>query len=43
MKKTTKKSSTKASHKKPVKNLEVKPAKGATVLGGCGTGMTKLV
>jgi hypothetical protein len=34
MKKTTKKSPSKASHKKAVKNLEVKPAKGRTVRGG---------
>jgi hypothetical protein len=34
MKKTTKKSLSKASHKKAVKNLEVKPAKGDTVRGG---------
>ena len=34
MKKTTKKSPSKASHKKAVKNLDVKPAKGGTVRGG---------
>jgi type VI protein secretion system component Hcp len=37
MKKTTKKSPSKASHKKAVKNLEVKPAKGGTVRGGRGS------
>lgn len=34
MKKTTKKSASKASHKKTVKDLDVKPAKGGTVRGG---------
>jgi hypothetical protein len=34
MKKTTKKSPSKASHKKAIKNLVVKPAKGGTVRGG---------
>jgi hypothetical protein len=34
MKKTTKKSPSKPAHKKAVKNLEVKPAKGGTVRGG---------
>lgn len=32
--KTTKKSPSKAAHKKAVKDLEVKPAKGGTVRGG---------
>jgi hypothetical protein len=36
MKKTTKKSASKASHKKAVKDLEVRPAKGGTVRGGGG-------
>jgi hypothetical protein len=34
MKKTTKKSPSKASHKRARKNLDVKPAKGGTVRGG---------
>jgi hypothetical protein len=34
MKKVTKKSPSKASHKKTVKDLDVKPAKGGTVRGG---------
>ena len=34
VKKTTKKSPAKASKKKAVRNLEVKPAKGGTVRGG---------
>ncbi len=34
MKKTTKRTAPKAAHKKPVRNLRVKPAKGATVRGG---------
>lgn len=34
MKKTTKKSPAKASHKRTRKDLEVKPAKGGTVRGG---------
>jgi hypothetical protein len=34
MKKTTKKSPSKASHKKAVKDLEVKPAKSGLVRGG---------
>ena len=34
MKKTTKKSPSKAPRKKAVKDLEVKPAKGGTVRGG---------
>jgi hypothetical protein len=34
MKKTTKKTPSKASHKKAIKDLEVKPAKGGTVRGG---------
>jgi hypothetical protein len=34
MKKTTKKSPSKASKKKAVKDLDVKPAKGGTVGGG---------
>ncbi len=37
MKKTTKKSPSKASHKKTVKDLDVKPAKGGTVRGGFPT------
>jgi hypothetical protein len=36
MKKTTKKNSQKASHKKAIKNLAVKPAKGGTIRGGHG-------
>ena len=34
MKKTTKKNPSKASQKKAVKDLDVKPAKGGTVRGG---------
>lgn len=34
MKKSTKKTAPKAPHKKAIKNLEVKPAKGGTVRGG---------
>ena len=34
MKKTTKKSPAKASQKKAIKDLDVKPAKGGTVRGG---------
>jgi hypothetical protein len=34
MKKTTKKSSSKASHKRARKNLDVTPAKGGTIRGG---------
>jgi type VI protein secretion system component Hcp len=34
MKKTTKKSPSKASHKRARKNLDVTPAKGGTVRGG---------
>ncbi len=34
MKKTVKKGPSKASHKKPVKDLHVKPARGGTVRGG---------
>jgi type VI protein secretion system component Hcp len=34
MKKTTKKSPSKASHKKAVKDLDVTPAKGGSVRGG---------
>ena len=34
MKKTTKKSPSKPAHKKAVKDLEVKPARGGTVRGG---------
>ncbi len=34
MKKTTKKSASKASHKKAIKDLGVKPAKSGTVRGG---------
>jgi hypothetical protein len=34
MKKTTKKSASKAAHKKVARDLEVKPAKGAAVRGG---------
>jgi hypothetical protein len=34
MKKTTKKSAAKASRKRALKNLDVKPAKGGTVRGG---------
>jgi hypothetical protein len=37
MKKTTKKRPSKASHKKAVKDLAVKPAKGGTVRGGVHT------
>ncbi len=40
MKKTTKKGPSKASHKKAVKNLEVKPAKGGAVRGGTLTCLT---
>jgi hypothetical protein len=36
MKKTTKKSAAKASHKRALKDLAVKPAKGGTVRGGFG-------
>jgi hypothetical protein len=43
MRKTAKKRLSKATQKKAVKDLEVKPAKGGGVHGGCGTGMTKLV
>ncbi len=38
MKKTTKKSAAKASRKRALKNLDVKPAKGGTVRGGHGLG-----
>jgi hypothetical protein len=41
MKKTTKKSPSKASHKKAIKDLEIKPGKGGSVSGGCGAGMSK--
>jgi hypothetical protein len=34
MNKTTKKSASKASHKKTLKNLDVTPAKGGSVRGG---------
>ncbi len=34
MKKTTKKGASKAAHKKAIRNLQVKPAKGGTVRGG---------
>jgi hypothetical protein len=34
MKKITKKTSLRASHKKAIKDLDVKPAKGRTVRGG---------
>jgi hypothetical protein len=34
MKKTKKKSASRPSHKKAMKNLEIKPAKGGTVRGG---------
>ncbi len=37
---TTKKTS-KAGMKKAAKDLQVKPANGGTVRGGCGTGMSK--
>jgi type VI protein secretion system component Hcp len=37
MKKTKKRSVPKASHKKTVKDLDVKPAKGGTVRGGSFT------
>jgi type VI protein secretion system component Hcp len=42
MKKTTKKSSSKASHRRAHKNLDVTPAKGGTVRGGdkAGSGRT---
>jgi hypothetical protein len=43
MKKTTKKNLPKASQKKAVRNLDVTRAKGGTVRGGCGTGMSKVV
>jgi hypothetical protein len=36
MKKTTKKGPSKATKKKAVKDLDVKPAKGGTVRGGLG-------
>ncbi len=41
MKKTTKKTP-KASHKKAVRNLDVKPAKGGTVRGGIHGGWDQL-
>jgi hypothetical protein len=37
MKKVTKNSSSKAAHKKAVKDLDVKPAKSGGVRGGCVT------
>ncbi len=37
MKKTTKKSPSKVSHKKAAKDLAVNPAKGRTVRGGLGS------
>ena len=42
MKKTTKKSPSRASRKKTVKDLEVKPTKGGTVRGG-KTGFNDIV
>jgi len=41
MKKTTKKNPSKATHKKAVKDLEVKPTKGGTVRGGTGVHFPK--
>jgi hypothetical protein len=38
MKKTTKKAASKASHKKAIKDLDVKPAKGGAVRGGVKVG-----
>ena len=43
MKKTTKKSAAKASHKKAVKDLDVKPAKGGTVRGGRGCASQRIL
>ena len=42
MKKTTKKGALKASQKKAVKNLDVKPTKGGTVRGGFGECKTRV-